>query len=176
VKYLFVSLLFAVSCAIQAPNPGVSQTNVIKSFSRDKSLAEQYNDFMLTFPAEDKVASCKSINFRSDRRLRRNQKNLFLNNPQMAIPNYNGIYLLLENPISLGSEWFVVNCKSGRLESIFPFAGDIIFRPESRLIVTKRFGDFDTLKTFKETAFGLPEVYEWANRKWLKHDNPIQSK
>jgi hypothetical protein len=173
---ILLPLLLVMSCANTRPDSMPKKTikTQIPAASREISLAEQYNEFLLTYPSEEKVGSCKSINFRSDRRVRRNQKNLFLNNPQMAIPNYNGIYLLLENPIGRGSEWFVVNCKTGRFETVFPVIGEIQFRPESRLIVTKTFGDFDTLKTFQVKANGLPQIYEWRKRKWVQIDNRVQ--
>ena len=146
---------------------------VKKITSGPATLTDQYYDHMKSLPPEKKLNSCE-VNFKSHKYLRRNQKNLFMNNPQMAIPNYNGMYLLLENPIERGSEWFVVNCMNGKFETILPVTSDIMFDADSRVIVTKTFGHQDTLKSFQKSDFSIPKIYEWSNKHWVSIENPIQ--
>lgn len=143
---------------------------------RPATLLDEYQAFMKSFVPAEKLDSCESVNYRSHRSLRRNQRNIYLSNPQMAIPNYNGIYLLLESPISLGSEWFVINCRTGKYVTSVPTVGDLIFDANSSVIVTKTFGDSDTRQSFKESAYGLPKILEWTKNDWVTHRNPVQEK
>ncbi len=172
---LFLFLLVSCSSSEKVETKSIAASVVKKKSSGPVTLVDQYQAHMKNFPSEKKLDSCE-VNFKSHRNLRRNQKNIFMNNPQMAITNFNGIYLLLESPISMGSEWFVVNCKTGKYETTLPLAGDIIFDADSKIIVTKPFNYNDTLKTFHETAYGLPLIFEWSNNKWVTLENPIQSK
>ena len=129
---------------------------------------------MRSLPPSEKLDSCESVNYKSHRNLRRNQRNIYLSNPQMAIPNYNGMYLVLESPVTDGSEWFVINCRNGKYETIVPSVSDLMFDRDSSVIVTKTFKDSDTRENFKASDSGLPKILEWMKKGWLSHENPVQ--
>lgn len=167
-------LLLITSCSsVDKAEPPIEATKERASKIKDQTLTEQYRILMSEFPPEERINSCKSINYRSHKKLRRNVRNIYLNNPQIAIPNYNGIYLILESPINEGSEWFMINCRTGRYVTSVPTTGDIMFNSESRIIVTKPFNDSDTMESFKATPSALPELIEWKNRKWIHLENAL---
>ena len=169
-KVLFSGLLIALySCSSVETVSGKPEVRKERG-SKPLTLLEEYQAHMRTLGPAEKLDSCASVNYKSHRNLRRNQRNIYLSNPQMAIPNYNGIYLLLESPITEGSEWFVINCRTGMYETIVPATEDLIFDSESSVLVTKTFKDSDT----RENASGAPKILEWTKREWVSHENPVQ--
>jgi hypothetical protein len=140
-----------------------------------ETLAKRYQALLTEYPADGSlVERCAPTNFTTRTALYHYRTNVRESNPSRDRPNFSGKYLLLENPMTGGSTWFVVDCLTGKYLGKFPVVGDLIFSTTSRAVVTKRFNDDDTSESFVETGYGLPLVYEWKNGRFRKRKNPVQ--
>ena len=172
-KILFLILLS--SCASQTPVAETPQRIEPGPPSSRKpvTLIDQYMELLKNYPADEVKEKCDRLNLRSARATRRNARALMKSNPQFVEPNYNGHYMMLELPFDRGSNWYLMDCKSGKYLSTFPETANLIFDKNSRVIVTQTFGQKDTLDTYKVGSEGVPSLYEWSGKSWTKIPNPV---
>lgn len=143
-------------------------------FAADETLLKQYQDYLKKYSVPVVDMKCADLDFKTKSPLRRFKTNISRSNAQISKPNFAGKYLLLENPISMGSGWELASCETGKYLKSFPSIGTLIFSPDSSVAITYTFGSTDTIKTFYLTVYGYPEIYEWNGKTFIHHKNPIQ--
>ena len=160
---LFASLCFA-SFALVTPIARAAES----------TLLEQYGKMLDQSAVPAAAIPCKGPDFKSKSPLRRFRKNIESHHGTIQAPNFAGKFVLVENPLSSGSEWFITDCASGKYVGTFPRSGPLLFRPDSTVVVTRLFNPTDTVSSFVKTAYGLPEIYVWNGVVFKKLLNEIQ--
>ena len=86
-----------------------------------------------SYPAKDTLSDCKKPDFASYSRARNAEEMIRKNNPDLGKPNFGGQYLLLQIPYMMGTDWLIVDCKSG---SFFKevLTGNADFKTNSLLV------------------------------------------
>lgn len=140
-----------------------------------KILLTKYQHIVETNPVKEVMKTCHKIDLRSHPMAWYFRTNITENNKDLTTPNFNGHYRLLESPLSGGSNWFVADCKTGKVKGT-DLVGDLLFKVESSVLVRNPPWKKATLESYKDEmpAFGYPEIYKWINDEMVLQKNPIQ--
>jgi hypothetical protein len=76
------------------------------------SLAYASLDFP-SYPAKEILPECRKPDFTSYSRARNAEEMIRKNNPDLSKPNFGGQYLLLQAPYMMGTDWLILDCKTG---------------------------------------------------------------
>jgi hypothetical protein len=96
------------------------------------SLARASLDFP-SYPAKEILAECGKPDFTSYSRARNAEEMIRKNNPDLKRPNFGGQYLLLQVPYMMGTDWLILDCKTGTfLKEVI--TGQAEFKKDSFLV------------------------------------------
>ena len=155
----WILLLLVISCA-HAPG---------------EYLAFKYQDLLKKNEVKDVMTTCARIDLKSHPMSWYFRNNIRNNNSDLTKPNFNGHYHLLESPLSGGSNWFVADCKTGKVKGT-DLVGDLLFNAHSSVLVRNPPDVDATYDTYEDEmpATGYPEVYKWMNDEMVLQKNRIQ--
>lgn len=140
--------------------------------SPPKKSADQldYSAIFRAWPAEVGAATCKPLRFNDFFRAQQGQKNIESLNPDRSKPNFAGGYLLVKHQVLFETLWYLADCSNGVFSSLF-LKGNIEFKPDSRLVVVKKSGEFAQLEVWHQGRWvqvmnphrqGAQEIENWA--------------
>lgn len=140
-KWLFLVLL--VSCA----------------HNSSKKIFAQYQHVLDANPVREVLKSCVTIDLKSQPMAWYFRESIRSHNRDLSKPNFNGQFYLLESPMSGGSNWFVADCKTGKVKGT-DLIGDVLFSVNSSVLVVNPPEEY-------------PEIYKWINSEMVLQKNKI---
>lgn len=121
------------------------------------------------------LKTCQTIDLKSHPMAWYFRNNIRNNNPDLSKPNFNGQFYLLISPLSGGANWFVADCKTGKVKGT-DLVGELLFNAKSSVLVRNPPSEDATFESYKDEmpAFGYPEVFKWNGVEMVLQKNQIQ--
>ena len=138
-------------------------------------LLYKYQNVVKNNPVTNVMSTCQTIDLRSHPMAWYFRTNIRENNPDQSKPNFNGQYFLLISPLSGGANWFVADCKTGKVKGT-DLVGELLFNVNSSVLVRNPPAKKTTQADYQDEmpAFGYPEIYKWNGAEMLLQKNQIQ--
>ena len=138
-------------------------------------LLTKYQHVVAANPVKNVMKTCAKIELRSHPMAWYFRANITQNNKDLTKPNFDGHFRLLESPLSGGSNWFVADCKTGKVKGT-DLVGDLLFNVSSSVLIRNPPAKDATQDTYKDEMppFGYPEIYKWINDEMVLQKNRIQ--
>lgn len=127
-----------------------------------KELLPKYQALLQTHKVKDVMNSCKPIDLRSHPMAWYFRNNIREHNPDSSKPNFNGQYFLLISPLSGGANWFVADCKTGKVKGT-DLVGELLFSADSSVLVR-------TPPKVSEYR----EIYKWNGSEMILQKNSLE--
>lgn len=126
-----------------------------------KDLLLKYPTVLKNNPAKNVIQTCKTIDLRSHPMAWYFRNNIRNHNPELTKPNFDGQFHLLISPLSGGANWFVADCKTGKVKGT-DLVGELLFNAQSSVLVRT-----------PAKASEYPEIYKWNGVEMVLQKNPI---
>jgi hypothetical protein len=127
-----------------------------------KELLPQYQAVLQAHSVKEVMKSCKTIDLRSHPMAWYFRSNIRQHNLDLTKPNFNGQYHLLISPLSGGANWFVADCKTGKVKGT-DLVGELLFNAGSSVLV----------RTPPKVS-QYREIYKWNGAEMLLQKNLIE--